>query len=381
MPSLRVEELWLEKAAARLGFDRLATRLGAPWLGPPLFVFAVVFVHLPALSVLGWLLTGTLSFATNPGEVFQMVAWPVVAWVLLRTKARYQSAIDDLPDAIDADLSQLDVEGPVTGRLITALGVPEAPTGKADADLDVLVHRRVRYAVLGLGLAVYWAQLLSDPAGLVGPVAELTGEAVATIRFYFVIPFVLYPIGAEFLAAVVGALVLLPFKIERATLLDFSDPQGYAGLVPAGNLFKSVAVSYFVLLTLFAVFQTVAAGTSPADLFSSGLLIAGLAVGLCLFFGPMLWIKSYLSAAKEAKVEALAEASRAVGPTEELFPYAVPESTDDASRYTYNHIRMQQVRATSELPIEFAMLQEILFALVLPYATSLLFDYALRSAF
>lgn len=94
----------------------------------------------------------------------------------------------------------------------------------------------------------------------------------------------------------------------------------------------------------------------------------------------MLWIKSYLAAAKEAKIDALAEASRSVGSTQELFPYAEPESTDHASKYTYNHIRMQRVQSTSELPIEFAMLQEILFALILPYVTSLLFDYALQSA-
>lgn len=380
MTTLDVAPLWLERAATRLGFDRLAARLNYPRMGPLLFVVAAILIHLPGLSILGWLQTGTLSFAANPGEMFQVVAWPVVAWILLRTKTRYQSALNDLPEAIDSDLTDLDVEGPFLNRLVTVLGVPEAPTGKEDADLEILVHPRVRYAILGLGLAVYWVQLLTNPASLIGPVAALTGEVVAVIRFYVIIPFVLYPIAAEFLAVVVGSLVLLPFKIERAKLLDFSDPHGYAGLVPAGTLFKSVAVSYFVLLTLFAVFQTVAAGTTPTDLFSSGLLVAGLAVGLGLFFGPMLWIKSYLAAAKEAKIDALAEASRAVGSTQELFPYAEPESTDSASKHTYNHIRMQRVQSTSELPIEFAMLQEILFALILPYVTSLLFDYVLQSA-
>ncbi|WP_020222546.1 hypothetical protein [Halarchaeum acidiphilum] len=380
MPTLQVKTLWIERAAAYAGFNRLAERLGLPATGAFLFTLVVVLFHLPVLSAVGWLQTGTLSFVSNPGEVFQVVAWPVMVWILLRTKVRYRTAINGLPDAIDADLEELDIEGRLIGRLLTAMGVPENPTGKTDADLDVLVHQPVRYVVLGVGLAVYWAQLLTNPAGLIGPVAELAGQAVAVVRFYVIIPFVLYPIGAEFLAAVVGALVVLPFKIERATLINFSDPHGYAGLVPAGILFKSVSVFYFVLLTLFAVFQTIAAGTSPTDLFSSGLLITGLAVGLVLFFGPMLWIKSYLAAAKGAKIEALADTSRAVGSTDELFPYAEPESTDDASQYTYNYIRMEWVQATSEFPIEFAMVQEVLFALVLPYVTSLLFNYALRSA-
>ncbi|MFB6093062.1 MAG: hypothetical protein ABEK02_08640 [Haloquadratum sp.] len=380
MSGMRVRDLWIERAAERTGFDHAAERLfGTARAGPYLLILTVVFVHLPLLSVVGWLRTGTLSFVANPGEVFQVAAWPMVVWVLLRTKSRYQETIDRLPEAVDADVEDHDPEGRLTAWLLDRIGLPSAPAGKADAKLEVLVHRPVRYTILVGGLALYGSQLLTNPAGLVGPVADLTGRAVATIRFYVVIPFVLYPIGAEFLAVVVGALVLLPFKIERAALVDFSDPHGFAGLVPAGSLFKSVSVSYFVLLTLFAVFQTVAVGASPTDLLSSTLLVAGLLVGLVLFFGPMLWIKSYLAGAKEAKLEALADASRRVGPTDDLFPYAEPESVDDLNKYTYNHIRMQRVQSTSEFPLEFAMLQEILFALVLPYVTSLAFDFLLRS--
>jgi hypothetical protein len=381
MSEIRVHDLWIERAAERAGFDYVAERLfGTRGAGPYLLILTVVLVHLPLLSAVGWLRTGTLSLVANPGEVFQVVAWPMVVWILLRTKARYQETVDRLPEAIDADVAGHDPEGTLTAWLLDRIGLPSAPTGKADARLEVLVHRPVRYTVLVGGLALYGSQLLANPAGLVGPVADLTGQTVATIRFYVVIPFVLYPIGAEFLAVVVGALVLLPFKIERATLVDFSDPHGFAGLVPAGNLFKSVAVSYFVLLTLFAVFQTVAVGTNPTALFSSTLLVAGLLVGLALFFGPMLWIKSYLAGAKERKIDALADASRRVGSTDELFPYAEPESTDDASKYTYNHIRMQRVQSTSEFPLEFAMIQEVLFALILPYVTSLAFDFLLQSA-
>jgi len=381
MSTIQVHDLWIERAAARAGFDHAADRLfGATAAGPYLLIVTAVFIHLPLLSVVGWLQTGTLSLVVNPGEVFQLVAWPAVVWILLRTKSRYQETVNQLPEAVDDDLAEHDPEGPLTAWLLDRIGLPSAPMGKTDAKLEVLVHRPVRYTILLGGLALYWSQLLTNPAGLVGPVADLTGQAVAMVRFYVFIPFVLYPIGAEFLSVVVGALVMLPFKIERANLIDFSDPHGFAGLMPAGTLFKSVAFSYFILLTLFAVFQTVAVGTNPTDLFSSTLLVAGLLVGLALFFGPMLWIKSYLASAKETKIDALADASRQVGSTDELFPYAEPESTDDASKYTYNHIRMQRVESTSEFPLEFAMIQEILFALVLPYVTSLAFDFLLQSA-
>ncbi|SDX88073.1 hypothetical protein [Halobellus clavatus] len=378
MAEIAVRDLWIERGSASFGFDRLSARLfDSTRAGPYLLIGAVVLVHLPLLSVVGWLQTGVLSIAVNPGEVFQVIAWPAVVWITLRTKATYETAINDLPDADDPDTEALDLEGSISERLLDLIGIPAAPSGKANAGLEVLAHARVRYAVLSIGLALYGVQLLTNFAGLVGPVAALTGRPVALVRFTVVIPFVLYPIGAEFLTVVIGALVVLPFKIERASLIDFSDPHGFAGLSPAGTLFKNVAVSYFILLTLFALFQTVATGTSPTDLSSSVLLLTGVALGVALFVGPMARIKSYLASAKAAKIDALAEAVRRVGSTDELFPYAEPESIDDTSQYTYNHIRMQRVQSTSELPLNFGMLREFLFALFLPYASSVVFEYFL----
>jgi hypothetical protein len=352
--------------------------IGKPRWGPYLFICTVITLHLPVLSAIGWFQTGTLSFTANPGEIYQVIAWPAVVWILLRTKRKYAETVQELPEAIDEDIQELDLEDRVKARFLTFAGVPANPSGKRDAKLNEFVSRRVRYEILLIGLVFYVWQLVTNPSGLVGPVIELTGGAVAMIRFYLIIPFVLYPIGAEFLAVVLGALVILPFKIRRAKLIDFSDPHGFAGLKPAGEMFKSVAVSYFILLTLFMLFQTVAVGASPLNQFSLTVLAAGLLVGLIVFFGPMLWIKSFTAAAKEAKIEALAERSRQVGSTEELFPYAEPESVADANQYTYNHVRMQRVEMTSELPLNISMIQEVLFALVLPYITSLAFDYVLQ---
>lgn len=372
---ITVENLWVETAANRLRFEAVARKLGGrSGDGPYVLVLAVVLVHIPLLSLLGFWTTGTLSMAENPGELFQLPAWIAVVWILLKTKRTYSNAVEDLPESFDEDVQNLDIESPLTARLLSVVGVPERPSGKRDARLEEIAPDRLKYGVLLGGWVLYGSQLVTNPGGLVGPVIDLTGPVVAGVRFLVIIPFVFYPLGAELLAVIVGALLLLPFKIRRARLVDFSDPKGFGGLVSTGKLFKSVAVSYFVLLALFTLFETVAVGTEPTQLLSSAFIVGGVGAGLVFFFAPMVWMRSYISAAKEAKIRTLSEATRSVGSTDELLPYAEPESSADTNRYVFNHIRMQRVEATKEFPVNIGMVYEVLVALVLPYLTSLSVD-------
>jgi hypothetical protein len=375
---IEVEDLWIERAANQLGFDWVASNLSnRTGTGPYLLIFVIVLIHIPLLSVIGFRETGTLSIIENPGELFQIPAWITAIWILLRVKGTYTETINKLPDPQDQDLQNVNIESRMTTRLLSALGVPQEPTTKLDAKLDVLTPKRLKYAILLAGWVIYGSQLMMNPSNLIAPVIELTGGAVASVRFLLIIPFILYPIGAELLAVIIGALVIFPFKIRRAGLVNFSDPKRFGGLISTGNLFKTVAVSYFVLLALFLMFETIAVGTDPTQFFSSTLIVGGLCVGLILFFAPMFWVKSYISAAKRSKLQTIAEATRAVGSTNDLLPYAEPESSADASRYTFNHIRMQRVEATKEFPINIGMIYEILVALVLPYLTSLSVDFIL----
>lgn len=378
-PQVTVDDLWVERISRRLGVDAVAQKLtGKRQWGPYVFIIIVVGFHFPVLSVVGWFQTGMLSIAVNPGEIFGMIAWPATVWILFRTKRRYTETIQKLPDAIDNDIQDIGVESRVTSRVLTIAGVPANPSGKVDAKLNQIAPDRVWFSILFIGLVFYAWQLLTNYSGLVEPLAGITGSGVAIIRFYVTIPFIFYPIGAELLTVIIATLVFLPFKIRRARLVDFSDPHGSARLAPAGEMFKNVVVSYFIILTLFVLFQTLAVGASPMDRFSTPVLLAALLVGLVLFFGPILWLRTFIAAAKEAKIESLAEKSRGVGPTEDLPPYAEPESIDDVNQYTYNNIRMQRVKATSEFPLNIAMLQEILFVLILPYVTSITFDFVLQ---
>lgn len=374
-----VRDLWIERAARRLGFARLARAAGWEGGAAYLLVAAVVVVHIPLLSAVGWLQTGTLSMVVNPGEVFQIPAWLGVVWIMHRLKRRYARAVADLPDAVDQDISEFDPEGSLSRPVTTALGVPGAGDSKEAVAIDSVVSDRVVAAIVLVGWTLYGTQLVTNPAGLIGPVAELTGPAVAAIRFYVIIPLALYPIGGELLGLIVGTLVMLPLKIRRAGQIDFSDPHGAGGLAPVGRLFKSIAVTYFVLLALFTTFQTVAVGADPTSLFSSTFILAGLAFGVVLFFGPLLWLRGYIRAAKEHKIEVLAQRTSDIGDTGDRFPYAEPASPEETSRYLYERLRMDQIERTSELPLDTGVLQEVLFALVLPYVTSIAFDYLLAA--
>ena len=374
--TIDVDDLWIEQAANRFGFEWISNRLlGRSGGGPYILITTVVLVHLPLLSVVGYLQTGRLSLAENPGEVFQIPAWIAIIWILLKTKRTYEETIKKLPKGgDDPDISDLSANSMLEERLLTFLGVPKNPVDKFNTGLETVAPTKLKYGIVFLGLAAYTSQLILNPDGLLGPVIKLTGPLVVGIRFFVIIPFVLYPIGAELLTTIIGVLVLLPFKIRRANLVNFGDPHGYAGLKDAGELFKSVVVSYFILLTLYTTFETVAVGTSPTELFSSVLIIIGLCLGVVFFFAPVFWIKSYLSVVKEKKIDALAEATRQVGSTDQIFPHAEPSSVEDAGWYTYNHIRMQQVDATREFPVDLSMLNELLFALVLPYLSSQILD-------
>lgn len=147
-------------------------------------------MYFPVLSVVGWLQTGVLSIAVNPGEIFEIIAWPAIVWILGRTKRRYAETVQKLPDAIDTDIQELDTEWALRARILSAIGVPANPSGKAGAKLDQIAPRRVWYGILCAGLVLYGWQLLTNYAGLVGPVAARTGPGVAMIRFYLIIQFV-----------------------------------------------------------------------------------------------------------------------------------------------------------------------------------------------
>jgi len=384
---IEVDPLWIEQVSTQVGLTEAGNQLRlsgvAEWAtgeddaGPLLFILLVSIFFLPVLSLIGYTQTGTFSFAANPGEPFQLTAWLVAVALLLKTKNKYEETINKLPKSTDDDVSEILNLDSKTSNILIFFGVPKSPNSKSEANLETIAPTKLKLLLLIAGVLFHLYGILF--ASIMEPVAELSGEPVAIVKFYIIIPFILYPIAVEMLSTFIGALVLLPFKIRRANLIDFSDPHGFANLDATGHLFKSATVYYFILLTLYVVFLTVGVGSSLTQLFNSGLLITGSCFGLGLFLLPIYWMKHYIATAKTAKIEAIAEKAREVGDSEDLFPYADPNSPDEVQEYTYNFIQRNQVRNTSEYPLNLALVEQVLFALLLPYLTTVFFEFIFNS--
>ena len=372
------DDLWMRRLSRRLRTDRLAEVLfGSPKHGPGLLAVLIVLLDGPILSAVGYTETGSVLLAENPGEWVLVVAWPVIVWMTLRLERTYHDAIRDLPPSGDEDVEN----HAATGRFadfLERLGVPKDATGPEDVNFHRVVPDSVKYGVLALGLTFHFAWWLFDPgAGEV--VTAIAGPAVAAIKFYGIYPLLYYPLGVEFAAVFFGITVLLPFKLRRAGVLDFTDPSGFLGLEPAGQLYRSAAVTYFLLLTLFAAFTTVARGTNPDKAFPLALIIAGTVVGVILFYAPIYWTHVHMRAAKDAKIDAIAQRIRDYDPNGEMLPNVEPQDNADVDEYNHRYIQLTRVENAKEFPVDLSILQEVMFALVLPYFTSIAFDTVLTS--
>lgn len=377
--SLAADPLWIERAARRLGFVRIAGVLGHDGLAPYLFVGSVVAFDVVALSAVGFLQTGRFLALENPGSWVLAPGWLLAVWITLRLKRRYETALARLPARSDPDVSPTgsDERTWYDGAL-SWLGVPENPASKADANLESMYSERLAVLVVLTGWCFHLAWWTLDP-GAGEMVTEIAGRPVALAKFFGVYPLVYYPIGAEFVSLYVGIHVLTPFKIRRARLVDFTDPHGFAGLQPIGSLLKTSAVSYFLLLALFAVFLTAAEGTGATSAFPLAFLVTGTVVGIALFYAPVYWLHVHMASSRNEKIDAVAREVQHAGTDDEMFPNTHPESDAEIREYTHDYIRLTRIENTKDFPIDLSMLQEVLFAIVLPYFVSILLDAAMVS--
>jgi len=365
------ERLWIERIAGGLGLDALGRRLtGRDGLGIYLLVVAIYVFDSGILGYLVYQHSGFLWLTENPISAIILPGWLFAVWAARRLKHRYHTVTDALPTA-DEVVAATTMGGGRADRLLRLVGVPYTDDGIDDRAFDRTIPPRLRTTVfaVALGYHVAWVGLsLRYAPENWAFMLDTWGEPITVFRQAVLIPFAYYLIASELVSMLLAVHVVLPFEIRASGRIDFEDPHGYAGLRPVGSLVKSSTLYYVVALSFFAVFFTFSEGVRDPTIASTMTLI-GTGLAIVLFVAPTYWLHRYMRAAKEAKIEDIAGTVRRIGPDtdDRMFPDTHVESPDHADEYTHEFIRLQKVEATSEYPVDIAILQETVFVLVLPY--------------
>jgi len=348
--------------------------VGHPRLALYLFVGTLVSIDVFFLDFVGYLQTGRFLFAEQPGEWILLPGWLLVVWIILRLRRLYESTIQNLPEQSDPDISAIETDRQTwTDDLLAWLGVSKTAADKEHANLESMYSRRLTVAILLAGWLFHFSWWVFDPAAG-QTVTQIAGREVALAKFFGVYPIFYYPIGAEFVSLYIGIHALTPFKIRRARLIDFTDPHGFGGLQSVGNLLKHSTISYFLLLSLFASFLTLARGTGVTNPFNLSFIVGGSVFGIALFYAPVYWLHVHMSTAKNEKIDAIAREIRTAGTDDRMFPNTQADSTSTVLEYTHDHIRLTRVENTKEFPTNLSMIQKVMFSLVLPYFAWIVLD-------
>lgn len=365
------ERLWIEEIAEFLGFEAVGRVVfDRPELGAYLIVVALYLFNSGVLEYFVYLHSGFFGPITDPATLIILPGWLFAVWVARRLKARYHDVVDTIPERNETVTDGRDTPK-WTNRLLGAVGVPYESGTISPAAFDRTIPKRLRVLVFAGALMfhVLWVlgTLRYTPENITWMIDTWT-LPITFLRLGLVIPFGWYLIASELVSMFLAVHVVLPGEIIASGRLGFGDPLGYAGLRPVGNLIKWSTLYYVVGLSTFATFFTFSVGVRDPTI-ASMLTMVGTVLAILMFFGPIYWLHRYMKAAKEAKIEEIADWVRERGPEtdDRMFPETTIETPDHAGEYTHEYIRLQKVESTAEYPVDVAILQEIVLILILPF--------------
>lgn len=378
MPSERREPnpLWIERYAELTRLDALADRLvgtdatgdgdddataahRSPY-GAYLVVVAAWLVTTAGFGAVQFARDGAVPVLRTPGLLLGVAPWLLVVYVVLGLRGRHASVVDGLPAPVDLEGAR---EARRTRRFLRAAGWDD-PTGRAA--MEEIVPRRTKLGLLLLGLGLHASWFVLDPS----PMSHLTavyGRAIASVYFLVLVPLFYVVVGVELVSLYVGVLVLLPLKVTATDRIDFTDAKRFGGLRPLGRLLRDATASLLVFLALFAVFETIAVGTDPLDPFSRVVLLGGMAFAAATFLGPVYWLHKFMRHQKEARIDDITDEIRHSGPDDDVFPDTRPVEPSHYDEYTYEYIKLSRVENMREFPVDFSLVLEFAFVLLLPY--------------
>lgn len=367
--------LWSERAAARLGFDRLGAALGRPGLAPYLLLAAVYALDVPVLSTVRYLQTGYHPYLVNPAAVMVPILAAYAIWSSRRLRDRFEAVIDDLlPD--EAPLPTVSRElprRPWFDRAIRRLGTPDGVDEREQ--LATLIAPSLKRLLLVVAWGLYVAWILRSPT-VQQLILESEGPVIGGIKYGLLLPFVYLPLAVEFVTTYLGTIVILPVQIRAIGLIDFQDPLGFGGLRPVGDLVRRATTHYLLGLGGYVAGIGIGhllgrAGYVPqTGLLTTAFIGAATVLGVALFVFPVVVLHGHMKAAKHDRIHAIATEVERRGPEEDsnMFPdTSLPDSPADGSEYLHLYVKLRKVENTREFPIDVSHLQELVLAALVPY--------------
>lgn len=333
--------LWVEEMAYRLGFDRV---LG-PEYAPYLFVITVLFIDVPILS--------TLSYVLRPDVTYHAAVdfplWPLIPIVLLtavwgmrRIQSQYTRAVRTAGRRSERDAKRIKVATPTH-------------------------FRTTLYVMVLILYLIAWGPFFPEAIASEGPI-------VGSIKWLGLIPFFYLPIVVEFFVVYLHGLFFLPVTIYLSeTPLDFADPEKLGGMGPVGTLIISATKIYYLVLILWtgmsflrrllAIQGATESGPEPV---SMALFVVTWIMGGVLFLLAMFAVHLHMAQQRREKVTELTEGIRQAGTDEEMFPYAEPSDDKEVMEYVQQYMNLDRVESTHTYPADVSNLWELFGVAVLP---------------
>lgn len=332
---------------------------------PYVLLTALILVDGPIFSLISWHLTpdGRIPILENPAWWVLPPGWFLTVWSIRRIRRRHRSVVADLPEP--------ETEyGHDSANAVVQWLLPENPASPSE-HRDPLTSDRIRFGLLLGGLAFHFGWLWFVP-GSGDYLLAVNGRLIGTFKLWVTIPFIYYPVGAEFASLCIGTLLITPLRIRQHGRIDFEDETGYGGLDAMGRLGVETTYRYFILLATFVVFLTASAPNSPTQPAFLGFILLGTCVGLVLFTAFVLILHGFMKQAKTTAKANLAGtltwSESADRPVDESMARLV-----SASRH------FLQVSATREYPVDSSVFQLYLLGVLLPTGSSFLSSFLMTA--
>lgn len=362
--------LWIERYAERTGVAALADRLRLRRFAAHLFVTIVWAIDKAVGLAVGAVDPTPIVAAGTLLELAGLLLVAATATTLARRYRRIARDVATHGTVADVDPDDLEFVDRVLRRLdAAALAVI---WGSPDAWENHPVPPRLRRALLACGLLLHAVYLFG--LGNVEYVMASMGPISGGLAFFVIIPFVYYPILAEFLAIVVNVHLALPARIRTERLLDFEDVSGYGGLRPVGHLIETSGHRYVIGLILYTAITIVTgirtgamSGNAELVAVDTLYLVVGTLVGMLLFFYPVFSLHRFMANQKDARLHAIATDVAELEGTGTTFPEVRPQSPDVATEYMNHFMNLNVVKQMHEYPVSMQRVTSVVVGLIIPY--------------